>query len=70
MPGKGMSRGIHLQLQTDKDTIPVHLGPAWYVQAHDSDSEEQAFERFAYACPAMSCSRPIREFLRRQFHFT
>jgi hypothetical protein len=24
--------GIHLTLQSDKETIPVHLGPAWYVE--------------------------------------
>lgn len=23
--------GIHLTLQTDKETIAVHLGPAWYI---------------------------------------
>lgn len=30
-PIKGMSYGVHLQLKTDKETIPVHLGPAWYI---------------------------------------
>ena len=24
--------GMHLNLQTDKETIPVHLGPAWFMQ--------------------------------------
>ena len=24
-------RGIHLMLQTDKETIAVHLGPSWYI---------------------------------------
>ena len=24
-------RGVHLMLQTDKETIAVHLGPAWYI---------------------------------------
>jgi hypothetical protein len=23
--------GIHLMLQTDKETISVHLGPSWYI---------------------------------------
>ena len=23
--------GVHLMLQTDKETIAVHLGPAWYI---------------------------------------
>jgi hypothetical protein len=26
------SRGIHLIVQTDKETISVHLGPAWYLE--------------------------------------
>ncbi len=30
-PMKGMSYGIHLLVKTDKETIPVHLGPAWYM---------------------------------------
>ena len=29
---KGRAYGIHLILQTDKETIPVHLGPGWYVE--------------------------------------
>jgi len=31
-PGKGMGRGVHLMVKTEKETIPVHLGPSWYVQ--------------------------------------
>jgi hypothetical protein len=27
----GAEGGVHVQLRTDKDTLPVHLGPAWYV---------------------------------------
>lgn len=38
-PVKGMSRGIHLILKTDKETIPVHLGPAWYM-----DNQEVAIK--------------------------
>ena len=30
-PVKGMSWGIHLILKTDKETISVHLGPAWFM---------------------------------------
>jgi len=33
---RGPSTGIHLQLQTNGDTLAVHLGPSWYM-------EEQAF---------------------------
>ncbi len=29
-PG-GRGQGIHLMLQTDKEAISVHLGPAWYI---------------------------------------
>ena len=31
VPDKGTSRGVHLQLKTEKETIPVHLGPSWYI---------------------------------------
>jgi hypothetical protein len=29
---QGQSHGIHLMLQTDKETISVHLGPARYIE--------------------------------------
>lgn len=31
-PSRGMSQGVHLTLKTPQGTIPVHLGPAWYIQ--------------------------------------
>jgi hypothetical protein len=31
-PGKRMSYGVHFTLKTEKETIPVHLGPSWYVE--------------------------------------
>lgn len=34
-PVKGMSSGVHIVLKTDKETIPVHLGPAWYIENQD-----------------------------------
>jgi len=34
-PGKGMSYGVHFTLKTDKETIPVHLGPSWYVDQQE-----------------------------------
>ena len=34
-PIKGMSSGVHLLVKTDKETISVHLGPAWYIQRQD-----------------------------------
>ncbi|HLK12947.1 MAG TPA: DNA-binding protein [Candidatus Binatia bacterium] len=40
--GRGRGYGVHLSLKTDKETIPVHLGPMWFlekqklqVKAHD-----------------------------------
>lgn len=35
VPRKGMSSGIHLQLKTETGTLPVHLGPAWYIERLD-----------------------------------
>ena len=29
--GHGRSGGVHLTLKTDRETLDVHLGPAWYV---------------------------------------
>jgi len=34
-PIKGMSSGIHILVKTDKETIAVHLGPAWYIENQD-----------------------------------
>ena len=34
--GKGPQNGIHLQLKTDKETLPVHLGPSWYIERLDT----------------------------------
>jgi hypothetical protein len=34
-PMRGMSRGIHLIVQTDKETISVHLGPAEFIEKQD-----------------------------------
>ena len=30
-PSKGRGYGVHLTLQTEKETVPVHLGPDWYI---------------------------------------
>ena len=32
IPSKNMSYGVHLILKTEKGTIPVHLGPSWYME--------------------------------------
>lgn len=34
-PLRGMSYGVHITLKTDKETISVHLGPAWYIENQD-----------------------------------
>lgn len=39
-PMRGMSHGIHLQVKTEKETIAVHLGPAWYVERLDTKIEK------------------------------
>ncbi|HZR81621.1 MAG TPA: DNA-binding protein [Candidatus Binatia bacterium] len=34
--GRGKGMGVHLVVKTDQgETIPVHLGPAWYVDKQD-----------------------------------
>ncbi len=40
-PSKGMSYGIHLMVKTDKETISVHLGPAWYIENQDTTIEHE-----------------------------
>jgi hypothetical protein len=34
--GRGAGMGIHLNLQTGKETIPVHLGPDWVHEKADA----------------------------------
>jgi hypothetical protein len=34
-PMRGMSYGVHLIVKTSKETLSVHLGPAWYIQNQD-----------------------------------
>jgi len=38
-PGKGMGAGIHLMLKTETNTIPVHLGPSWFIDNQDTKIE-------------------------------
>ncbi len=35
VPFKGMYSGVMVVLKTDKETLNVHLGPAWYVERLD-----------------------------------
>lgn len=39
-PMRGMSYGIHIMLKTDKETVPVHLGPGWYIERLDTKIEK------------------------------
>jgi hypothetical protein len=32
---RGKSFGVHLMLKTDKEEIPVNLGPSWYLDKQD-----------------------------------
>lgn len=34
-PLKGMGHGIHLRVKTEKETVPVHLGPSWFLLNQD-----------------------------------
>jgi hypothetical protein len=34
-PMRGMSQGMQLLVKTGNQTIPVHLGPAWYLNKQD-----------------------------------
>lgn len=34
-PVEDVSPGVQIMLKTDKETIPVHLGPSWYVDNQD-----------------------------------
>lgn len=40
MPMKGMGSGIHLTLKTEKETLPIHLGPSWFLDRLDSTIEK------------------------------
>jgi hypothetical protein len=40
-PAKGMGAGVHLLLKTDKETISVHLGPAWFIESQDLKIEKK-----------------------------
>jgi hypothetical protein len=33
---RGMSSGVHALIKTDTETIPVHLGPHWFVEQQEA----------------------------------
>jgi hypothetical protein len=39
VPMQGMSDGIYLLLTLEKVSVPVHLGPAWYIERLDTRIE-------------------------------
>ena len=39
-PMRKMGAGIHLVVKTEKETIPVHLGPEWFIQRLDTKIEK------------------------------
>ncbi len=39
-PMKGMYYGIHLIVKTAKETMPVDLGPGWYIERLDTKIEK------------------------------
>lgn len=39
VPLRGMSSGVHLQVRTDDGTLPVHLGPEWFLENQDMGIE-------------------------------
>ena len=41
MKMKGMQTGVHLMVSTGKETISVHLGPAWYMENQDLKIEQK-----------------------------
>lgn len=40
VPMKGMNSAVAVTVKTDKETIPVHLGPAWYIGRLDTKIEK------------------------------
>jgi hypothetical protein len=34
-PRKGMGQGVHMAVKTATETVPVHLGPSWYLENQD-----------------------------------
>ena len=39
-PLRGMGKGVHLTLKLEKETLPVHLGPAWYMDNQEFEVEK------------------------------
>ena len=65
-PMRGMSYGVHLVLKTEKESIPVHLGPGWYVERLDTklekgDSVEVKGSRVTFAGKAVIIASEVKK---------
>ena len=40
VPQEGMGQGVHVQLKTLRETLPVHLGPRWFLDNQDVQIEK------------------------------
>ena len=40
VPQKGMRQGVHIQLKTDGESLPIHLGPRWFLDNQDVQIEK------------------------------
>jgi hypothetical protein len=61
-PNKGMSGGVHMNVKTEKETVSVHLGPAWYIENQDvklqaKDKVEVKGSRITFAANRRSLRR-------------
>ncbi|GFO56476.1 hypothetical protein GMSM_34830 [Geomonas sp. Red276] len=39
-PMRGMGAGVHIDVDTGKETVSVHLGPAWFIDRQDTRIEK------------------------------
>jgi hypothetical protein len=65
-PTKGRSGGVHVTLKTDSGSIPVHLGPAWYVdkqklQVRQGDHVEVEGSRVSFAGKPAIIARQVKK---------
>ena len=40
VPPQGNHYGVHLQVQAGEETLPIHLGPSWYLERQDTHLQE------------------------------
>jgi hypothetical protein len=62
----GRSYGLHLTLKTEKETIPVHLGPGWYVEKQgltlaSGDQVEVTGSRIAFQGQPVIIAQEVRK---------